>query len=258
MWMTCGDTTRVCRESIDGLPPRRKAKVYALLGNPIDANNIRYVFAETDSKRCDEASKIITDYWKNRKRAEHRKWLELVCEGTYAPDDIKSIYDIQQGRCYFSGKPISLEMKDYSVDHLKPVWSGGSFWPGNLALLRKKINQDKHGRTKTQYWKILEETKGRSWVAQQKARCADVDKARRAIDRVRRRAVRDQIDIINSELQQHFDFYEFEPLLRMESGQLLFEMEEIEIRFPPGILRKKKKWEDASYLISLVDFLRHQ
>jgi hypothetical protein len=254
--MNCGDTTDIYKEIFNGLPQARKSKIFELLGTPLSVTDHRYCFAKADGGRRDNALKIMTDYYEQKESAIRRKNLEMLCEGTYTLDDIRAIFEIQQGRCYFSSEPISFEREDYSIDHLKPVCSGGSFWPGNLALVTKEINQEKHWRTKAQYCSFLEKSKGTSWVAQQKAWCADIDKARRSVDRDRRNTVSGQIHSINAEVQRHFNLYEWESSLKMESGQLLFQVDEFEISFPPGILRQKKKWADASYLISLVNTLR--
>lgn len=250
------DFLEVDRKSIDGLPASRKTQVFSLLGEPVSVDDGWYCFHIPDGNQDDEALRIMTAYYDNKRSRKRRIELELECEGIFLAEDIKAIYEIQEGRCYFSGEPISLEKKDYSADHLKPVRKGGSFWPGNLALVQRKINHDKHGQSKSQFWKMIEAEKGIAWVKQQKAWCTEVDKARRAIDRARRAAVRSQINEINLGLQQHFNLCEWQEPLSIEPGALCFEMDEIEVLFPPGMLRQKKKWANASYLISLVNALR--
>ena len=93
---------------------------------------------------------------RNRGRADHRRMLLMdLSGGRYEPADIEAIYDAQEGLCYFTGESLSMQQKNFVVDHLKPVRSGGSSWPGNLALVTRQANQEKHGHTAQWYWRLL-------------------------------------------------------------------------------------------------------
>ena len=148
---------------------------------------------------------MVKKYISKKKQAERRTSDELFdSKGTYSASDIDAIFEIQKGKCYFTGAPISKEGKDYSIDHLTPIKSKGSSWPGNLALVKKEINTDKKDYTKVQYWKFLERKKGRKFVAQRKIICAEIDEKRRLIDRQRKKQVRDNFKNLEQQLIDQF------------------------------------------------------
>jgi 5-methylcytosine-specific restriction endonuclease McrA len=76
------------------------------------------------------------------KKAEYRARL-LEAEGTHTAEDIRHIYEEQEGRCAYCG--ITL-YDDYAVDHVVPLSRGGTNWPDNLAVACMFCNQSKHDR----------------------------------------------------------------------------------------------------------------
>ncbi len=156
-------------EGFDGLPSDRQSKVIELLGEPIRRDEYCVCFKKGESEAVDSAVEILRIYYRNHSATVRRRSNEMQNSmGVYYPADIRSIYEIQQGKCYFSGEPISLERRDYAIDHLKPVNVCGSSWPENLALVTKEVNLEKRDRTKAQYLNMLTKKHGQEWKEQQK------------------------------------------------------------------------------------------
>ncbi|MFT6905958.1 MAG: hypothetical protein ACJAS1_002621 [Oleiphilaceae bacterium] len=101
---------------------------------------------------------------------------------------LEKLYEIQRGRCYYSGAPLVKQPKNFVVDHILSIYKGGSGWPKNIALVIKEINTLKGGhasRTETLNW--LAKELGQSWLRDQKAYCREVDQRREELDREFRR-----------------------------------------------------------------------
>lgn len=74
-------------------------------------------------------------------------------EGFHLPGHIRVLWEIQAGKCYFSGERLGMafEERKFAVDHLTPIavrpapFSGipGTNWPVNLALVTKRVNSMK-------------------------------------------------------------------------------------------------------------------
>ncbi len=120
---------------------------------------------------------------------------------------------------------------------------------GNLALVLKDVNQEKHGRTKSTYWKVLEMRHGGNWVAERKKCCDVIDKKRQKIHKTRRKEVKALIASIESELTKYFPKNEI--FFIFESDILTLCVDDIEVSFPKGFLRKKRKF-DLEYFKNAV------
>lgn len=84
----------------------------------------------------------------NRERVKARNYrrraIELSAEGTHTADDIKWIFQHQDGECAYCG--IKLGAK-YHVDHVIPLSRGGTNYPENLACTCPTCNLSKNDRT---------------------------------------------------------------------------------------------------------------
>jgi hypothetical protein len=97
---------------------------------------------------------------------------------------LDKLFEIQQGRCYYSGDPLVKQPKNFVIDHIRSIYKGGTDWPKNLALVIREINTWKGGhasRTETLNWLAKERSQG--WLHDQKAYCKDVDLQREKLDR---------------------------------------------------------------------------
>lgn len=98
------------------------------------------------------------------------------------------LFEIQHGRCYYSGELLTKQPKNYAVDHIHPIYQGGSDWPANLALVLTEINMWKGGTVSaeaTLLW--LARERGETWLQAQKAFCMEVDRQRAKLDQEFRR-----------------------------------------------------------------------
>lgn len=126
--------------------------------------------------------------------AARRKEIIDEQEQYHTNEDLKVIWDIQAGRCYYSNVPLgtSFETSSFSVDHIDPISNGGHDGPLNLALTTAAINRKKWHRSKRLFLKKLalsQEELDRIWM---------IDNARKAhfymIDRTKDSRSRRPVD----------------------------------------------------------------
>lgn len=118
------------------------------------------------------------------KRKEVARQLRLVDAGGFHDKEALSrLFEIQRGRCYYSGDRLREDPKNYVVDHIQPIYLGGTDWPRNLALAIKEINTWKGGLASvkdTLRW--IAEKRGDEWLRSQKEFCLEVDQKREEFD----------------------------------------------------------------------------
>jgi len=103
--------------------------------------------------------------------------------GFHNKEVLDRLYEIQQGRCYYSGDSLTKKPKNFVVDHICSIYLGGTNWPCNLALVIQEINTWKGGHASSEdtlQW--LAEKRGKDWLRLQKAYCLEVDKEREKLD----------------------------------------------------------------------------
>jgi hypothetical protein len=187
----------------------------------------------------------------NRGRADYRRMLLMTLSGgRYEPADIEAIYDAQEGFCYFTGEYLSKQQKNFAVDHLKPVRSGGSSWPGNLALVTQQANQEKHGHTAQWYWRLLEQRRGRDWAEAQRRRARETDQRRRQIDRARKRAITAQMTLMTQQLNLALPGRDIEYTLSGDAPTLW--VADACVEFPRGFIRERRRFASLEYLVSIA------
>lgn len=79
-----------------------------------------------------------------RKSKTTRRAREFNAKGTYTPDDVRMIYEMQNGLCAYCG--IRLFDK-WHEDHYMPISRGGSNYPENIILACKECNLSKNDKT---------------------------------------------------------------------------------------------------------------
>jgi hypothetical protein len=209
-------------------------------------------FSFSPPERAQEIADEYRKYEKNLYRSNHRKTLMSMSGGIYEKSDLEKIFEFQDGRCYFTGKPLNKHLKNYSVDHLKPVSVGGSTWPANVALVLKSVNQDKHGRSAIAYWNHLAKIHGNDWVKERKLACKRIDAERRKLSDQRKKIVKNEIDTVSKELQDVYP--ESYVLLELDSkDDLTLYVEDIIVLFPKGVIRQKKKIKKSDYFKRIIN-----
>ncbi len=75
----------------------------------------------------------------------------------HTPADIRRLWDIQAGLCYYSGVSLgeSFEAAVFSVDHISPLSRGGHDGPMNLALVVPSLNTRKGDSTHARFVRVL-------------------------------------------------------------------------------------------------------
>lgn len=204
--------------------------------------------SQDDAEYC---SNEIRKYERNMERSQRRRSNERWDSGgRYETTDIEQIFNIQEGKCYYTGQPLSKASKNYSIEHIRPVQSGGSSWPSNLALVLKQVNQEKHYLSQGAYWKLLAKRHGTEWVHRQNDECKKIDLKRRKVDKYRRLAVKDQLLQLNRQLGDLFS--DVDVSLCLEADILTLQVEDIEVRFPKGFIRDKRKFRNTEYFANLI------
>ena len=193
----------------------------------------------------------IRRYVQNTSLPDFQCALELEkSDGLYEDDDIREIYQLQEGKCYYTGKPISLDAKDYAIDRIIPIHQGGSSWPRNLALTTKAVRQEKFEKSKRAYWHILAKKHGTAWATKQRTVCETIDKQRLKIDRRRKATVEDLISARENELIQKYPDHLI--FLALADQTLTLTVGSIEVNFPRGFLRNRKTMAGGKYFSRIV------
>jgi HNH endonuclease len=247
---TSGHTLYIEDEEFRLLPARvREAIVAAAKSSTKEKEHIVFVIEDWDVAHS--IQRQVTKIEKQRVSREHRRYSERTYSaGMYERSDIEEIFVAQEGKCFFTGEPLSTVDKNYSIDHILPIESGGSSWPGNLALVLKIVNQEKHGHGVRKYWSMLEERHGKKWVKARQLVCKQVGARRRAIDRKRRAAVKEEILQIEERLQERFA-EQFVTYSRDE-GELILSTDGVSVVFPVGFMRDGRKFRSLPYLTGIV------
>jgi 5-methylcytosine-specific restriction endonuclease McrA len=105
------------------------------------------------------------------------------------PKELRIMYDLQKGRCYFCSKPLGRygARGAFVRDHLRPLLSPYRAYSdhtdfGNLALTCWGCNEDKNKRDEKAFWKILQVRRGSAWVERQQRAMAGVRRWREQYD----------------------------------------------------------------------------
>lgn len=77
--------------------------------------------------------------------------------GRYNGDDLKLLFEKQDGKCFYCGELIYSSFdKELHVDHKIPLSRGGKNDISNIALACSKCNLSKHTQTAEEFLKIME------------------------------------------------------------------------------------------------------
>ena len=77
---------------------------------------------------------------KVRVDAHVRRARKQAAEGSHSADELKALFERQQGKCAYCSKSIR---KGYHVDHVIPLARGGSNWITNIAFACARCNTSK-------------------------------------------------------------------------------------------------------------------
>ena len=189
----------------------------------------------------------IRKYEKNKSRSDARNLdLYLWSNGIYEQEDIDQLFEVQQGRCYYTGEKLIKHPKNYSIDHIVPVTKDGSSWPANLALTLTNNNREKHNHSKRKYFSVLEKRYGKDWRIKQRDFCKKVDVGRRAIDKNRKKYISSHLEQFESKLRKEFPNIEID--YSLVDGDVNLVVNYVCIYFPAGFIREKRKFNSFEYV----------
>lgn len=200
------------------------------------------------------AERILTKV-RNRLKAlkstHGRRWsLETLSHGTYTPEDIEDIYELQARCCYYTGEPLVLEARQYVIDHILPITEGGSSWPGNLALTTRSVNSRKGALIKRAFFKKLEAVYGKTWRDERMAVCRTIDTQRRRIDKARKATVDKELGVLVRQVEEMFPNHLISH--ELNDGVPYLYVDHNEVRFAGGFLKRPQQSQNPKYIAGVV------
>ncbi len=82
--------------------------------------------------------------FKARSRGHRRRSALINAKGSFTTDEIKELYNLQDGRCGYCGIPLKF---GYHADHMNPISKGGDNTIENILLTCPECNMAKHDKT---------------------------------------------------------------------------------------------------------------
>lgn len=122
----------------DPAPAIERSKAYR------QANPGRALDAQRRSKRAWRKKNPEKAQAENARRRARRK----AAEGSYSGDELRQMYDDQQGLCAYCETPL---FGTYDVDHMIPLSRGGANGWQNLAVACRRCNRQKHAKTAEEF-----------------------------------------------------------------------------------------------------------
>jgi len=246
------------------LPVEYYRELSNALRNEIDSQgtNVRFgdrqiAFNMEGAPYCHDFLRRLKSYITSKERASIRRDELMEAGGHHKRTDLQAIFDIQEGRCYYSGDPISFEKGGYTLDHITPLTDGGTHWPRNIALCTKYMNDSKNDTDKESFLRYLGKYRGKDWLKERRQIIKAIDKARMKIHKERVAAVQDRLDRLDDRLKEHFNTDRI--YLGLETTERGLDEAETprlyvgrtRLDFPPGYVRDKRLY-DLDYLIGIV------
>jgi 5-methylcytosine-specific restriction endonuclease McrA len=107
------------------------------------ATAVAWRAANREKSRADSAAYRVANPVKRRAFQANRRARKRQAGGMYSAADIAALLRLQRGKCAHSwcGKSVA---KGYHVDHILPLFLGGSNDRRNLQILCRPCNQEKH------------------------------------------------------------------------------------------------------------------
>jgi HNH endonuclease len=243
-------TGGILKDTLSSLPRDLKDRLLrSIVVTASDGDLVR--FRSIDGIDIESIRSAVARFERSKIRSENRSndmW--HLSSGLFEPEDIEKLFDAQEGVCYYTGEKLTNKPRNFSVDHIVPVVEGGASWPINLVLALRSFNHFKRHQSKRKVFSILKSQRGEEWYANQKRFCLIVDVRRKAIDRHRRKQVEQHVAGFQRILSQTFAGVE----LRYElvRDDLVLEVQGTVINFPPGFIRKRKRFNSLYYLVEVI------
>lgn len=113
----------------------------------------RQYYANKKDARIEAARRWRVENPEIKKNADRNRKASIKnAEGTHTAQDVKAIYDAQNGECVYCGVDLT---DGYHVDHIMPLVLGGPNWPDNLQCLCQTCNLRKGGKHPDEWHKEI-------------------------------------------------------------------------------------------------------
>lgn len=172
------------------------------------------------------------------------------CGGLCTPSDLREIWNIQRGRCYYSGLELSKAPKNYHIDHLIPVSKNGSFWPDNLVLAHSAVNLKKSDCDASYFIEDVRSEHDAKWVSQHRRELNRQDKERAQLAAKRRAHVIARLAALEGRLLG--DLPDFDIELALHADRIHMYVNGADIYFAPGLIRVHRAMRSHEYFKSVA------
>lgn len=199
----------------------------------------------------------------SKERSEARRDREYHSEGFFKREDVKTIFDAQQGKCYYCGIDLGAftGKGKYSIDHITPLSHCGSQWPNNIAIACKKCNIGKGTKSEKAYFKKLSKSLNKEWLiereflrqkliklkngitrARRKERCMSVERLGSTIIKEMQIVAKSKGITSGCDFQEMFNIEEYENCLHISLETIMLERSSISLSLPSPPQKLIKKW----------------
>lgn len=168
----------------------------------------RRIFSLSKSAWRGIESRLIT-YMRTAPKRAQRPWDEALLPGYFTGGDLKEIFKMQKGLCYFCSEPLEdkfmwpRDRRHWHADHLVPVSRRtATNWPSNIVAVCARCNSRRSNRRISMLWSLLQKEKGRRYVQKRRSEVRKFDEQRRALDAVNQASLKDACESMERSFRQ--------------------------------------------------------
>lgn len=203
-------------------------------------------------RRADNLWSELARKQRNIEAAKYRAERAAMVGGVLTERHKRMIWEIQNGRCYYSGEILSISPKNYHLEHICPIASGGTYWPENMAYVLAELNSRKGWHSRESLDEFLLERYGIASIQEQASEQLRQDRERENLTEDAVRALMTDIAAINAALRGYSEAGNIRLEYCKESDELTLTVGIKKIELAPGLMRSRKKFLSASYYMEIA------